>query len=181
MVGFWRTLYVLLSWRWRGRAGLLEPTRLPLRVMPGEIDFNLHMNNGRYFSAADIGRLDWGLRSNLWRSAFMHGWRAVAGDSDARFLRSLQPFQAYQLETRLLGWNDKWFFCEHRFLRNDEVCAMVAVRYLFLSRRGKVPTAKVLEKAGHAGTSPRLPDWTLRWHETQEEITAVLRGQRGAK
>lgn len=178
MVGFWRTIWVLLSWRWRGRTGLLEPSRVHLRVMPGEIDFNLHMNNGRYFSAADIGRLDWGLRSNLWRSAFLHGWRAVAGDSNARFLRSLQPFQAYQLETRLLGWNDKWFFCEHRFLREEQVYAIVAVRYLFLSSRGKVPTSKVLEKAGHGGVSPRLPDWALRWHETQEELAAAVRASR---
>lgn len=180
MVGFWRTLYVLLTFRRRGRIGLFETSRLKLRVMPGEIDFNLHMNNGRYFSAADIGRLDWGLRSNLWRNAFSHGWRAVAGDSNARFSRSLQPFEQYQLESRLLGWNEKWLFCEHRFVRENAVYATVLVRYLFLSKRGKVPPSVVLEKAGHVAQSPPLPEWVQRWHEAQESLTAALRSERPA-
>ncbi len=177
MVGFWRTLFVLLTYRRRGRIGLFERSRLSLRVMPGEIDFNLHMNNGRYFSAADIGRLDWGLRSNLWRRALRHGWRAVAGDSNARFSRSLKPFRRYVLESQLLGWNEKWLFCEHRFLRHDQVYATVLVRYLFLSSRGKVPPAVVLEKAGHPTGSPPLPDYVLQWHATQEALTARLRAE----
>ena len=45
MVGFWRTLYVLLSYRRRGPIALFETSRLHLRVMPGEIDFNLHIIN----------------------------------------------------------------------------------------------------------------------------------------
>jgi acyl-CoA thioesterase FadM len=179
-VGFWRTLYVLLSFRGRGRIGLFDTSRLTLRVMPGEIDFNFHMNNGRYFSAADIGRLDWGLRSNLWRNAFSHGWRAVAGDSNARFSRSLQPFDRYTLESRLLGWDEKWLFCEHRFVRGADVYATVLVRYLFLSKRGKVPPAVVLEKAGHPTQSPPLPPWVLNWHEAQEGLTAALRAERAA-
>lgn len=178
MVGFWRTLYVLLTFRWRGRVGLFDTSRLTLRVTPGEIDFNFHMNNGRYFSAADMGRLDWGLRSNLWRRALRHGWRAVAGDSNARFSRSLKPFRRYELHTRLHGWNEKWLFCEHRFVRHDQVYATVLVRYLFLSSRGKVPPAVVLEKAGHPTESPPLPDYVLRWHETQEALTAALRAER---
>lgn len=180
MVGFWRTLYVLLSYRWRSPIALFETSRLHLRVMPGEIDFNLHMNNGRYFSAADIGRLDWGLRSNLWRSAFRHGWRAVAGDSNARFSRSLQPFQRYELQSRLLGWNEKWLFCEHRFVRHRQVYATVLVRYLFISTRGKVPPAVVLTKAGYPAESPALPAWVQRWHETQEALSAALRAERNS-
>lgn len=178
MVGFWRTLYVLLTFKRRGRIGLFDTSRLSLRVMPGEIDFNFHMNNGRYFSAADMGRLDWGLRTNLWRRALQFGWRAVAGDSNARFSRSLKPGQSYELQSRLLGWNGKWLFCEHRFVRHDQVYATILVRYLFLSARGKVPPAVVLEKAGHPTESPPLPDYVQRWHETQEALTAVLRAER---
>lgn len=180
MVGFWRTLYILLTYRWRGSIGLFETSRLTLRVTPGEIDFNFHMNNGRYFSAADMGRLDWGLRSQLWRRALRHGWRPVAGDSNARFSRSLEPLSQYELRTRLLGWNDKWLFCEHRFVRHQQVHATVVVRYLFLSARGKVPPAVVLEKAGHGTQSPALPEYVVRWHEAQELLTSALRAESSA-
>ncbi len=181
MLEFLRVLYVLATWRLlRGKAGLFDTTRIHLRVLPGEIDFNLHMNNGRYFSAADIGRLDWGMRTNLWRKALRLGWRSVAGGSSARFARSLQPFRRYALDTRLLGWNEKWFFCEHRFIRKEQVYATVLVRYVFLSKRGSVPPQKVLQMTGHDGASPTLPDYMQRWHESQEALTAALRAERSA-
>src|SRR5579859_6920588 len=81
---------------------------LLLRVWAGDLDFNLHMNNGRYFSAADIGRFDWWMRSGLWRAARARGWRPVAGDATARLSRSLQPFEKFKLRTRMLGWTGKW-------------------------------------------------------------------------
>src|SRR3546814_3162521 len=87
-------------------------------------------------SVADLGRLDLGLRSRVWLRAFKRGWRPMAGDSNARFSSSLQPFRRYELQTRTLGWNQKWIFCEHRFVRGDRVCALVVVRYLFVSKRG---------------------------------------------
>src|SRR3546814_16970714 len=120
-----RSWWVGLSFRWRGPLGALCTSRLQLRVWPGDIDMNLHMNNGRYFSVADLGRLDLGLRSRVWLRAFKRGWRPMAGDSNARFSRSLQPFRRYELPTRPLGWNQKWIFCEHRFVRGDRVSSVV--------------------------------------------------------
>lgn len=181
MLEFFRVLYVLATWRLlRGKAGLFDTTRIHLRVLPGEIDLNLHMNNGRYFSAADIGRLDWGMRTHLWRKALRHGWRSVAGDSNARFSRSLRPFRRYALDTKLHGWNEKWFFCEHRFIRHERVYATVLVRYVFVSSRGSVPPQKVLQMTGYDSESPALPDYVRRWHDAQEALTATLRAERAA-
>src|SRR3546814_6266435 len=88
MMMFWRSLWVWLSFRLRGPLDALGTSRLQLRVRPGDIDMNLHMNNGRYFSVADLGRLDLGLRSRVWLRAFKRGWRPMAGDSNAPFSRS---------------------------------------------------------------------------------------------
>lgn len=176
MVMMLRFVWMLLTWRSRGRLGVLDAGRLRFTVWPNDIDMNLHLNNGRYFSAADIGRMDWGMRSGVWRNAMRRGWRPMAGDSNARFSASLLPFQRYVLRTRLLGWNEKWLFQEHRFERGDRVLATVIVRYLFVSSRGPVPPAKVLEvTAGHREASPALPEWVLRWHEAQNQLSAALR------
>ncbi len=175
MIAFWRSAWIWLTYRRRGRLGLFEHSRLQLRVWPGDLDLNFHMNNGRYFTIADLGRLDWGLRSNVWRSTLRRGWRPMAGDSNARYSRSLQPFERYTLNSTLLGWDDKWFFCEHRYESGGRVCATVLVRYLFVSKRGKVPTGKVLELAGHDGTSPALPEYLQRWHQAQDLLSAALK------
>src|SRR3546814_13366501 len=85
----------------------------------------------------------------------------MAGDSNARFSSSLQPFRRYELQTRTLGWTQKWIFCEHRFVRGDRVCELVVVRYLFVSKRGPVPPSKVMALSGGEPQAPTLPDWVL--------------------
>ena len=39
------------------RKGLLEESRVAFRVLPNDCDVNLHMNNGRYLSFMDLGRV----------------------------------------------------------------------------------------------------------------------------
>src|SRR3546814_9027725 len=76
-----------------------------------------------------------------------------------------------------LGWNQKWIFCEHRFVRGDRVCALVVVRYLFVSKRGPVPPSKVMALSGGEPQTPTLPDWVLRWSDTQDRITGILKAE----
>lgn len=152
-------------------------SELRMRVWPQEIDLNLHMNNGRYFSVADLGRLDWWLETGVWWPAIRRGWRPVAGGADGRFLKSLQPFQAYRLQTRMLGWNDKWFFAEHRFVCKGQVWAVINVRYLFVAKGPRPAPAEVLALVGHTEPSPPLPDWIQLWDDAQTRLTRSIRSR----
>lgn len=177
MMMLWRSLWIGLSFRWRQRLHALASSSLHYRVMPGDLDSNLHMNNGRYFSIADLGRLDQGLRSRVWYEALRRGWRPVAGDSNARYSRSLQPFERYELQTRTLGWNHKWVFCEHRFIKEQRVCALLLVRYLFISDKGPVPPAKVMSLSDASVQTPTLPDHVIRWSDNQDRISTLLKAE----
>jgi acyl-CoA thioesterase FadM len=173
MVMLLRLLWTWLTHRLRGPLEPLGTAVLQMRVWPQDVDLNVHMNNGCYFSAADIGRIDWWLRTGLWRRFMRRGWRPVAGNVTGRFMRSLQPLQRYELHTRLLGWNRKWLFAEHRFVARGEVHAVVVVRYLFVNRRGPRPApAEVLRLAGWERPSPSLPRWVEAWSEGQDGAAA---------
>ncbi len=174
-----RVLWMWMTYRSRGRLDVLGTGCVPMRVWPNDLDLNLHMNNGRYFSAADIGRMDWWLRTGLWnKAAIVKGWRPMAGDSNARFSRALQPFERFELHSRLLGWNEKWMFAEHRFVQAEKVVATVVVRYLWHGDGQKHAPADVLALVGHTGASPPLPEWVLAWHQAQEQLTAELKASR---
>lgn len=177
MMMFWRSLAIWLSFRWRARLHALDSGCLRYRVLPGDLDSNLHMNNGRYLSVADLGRLDHGLRSGIWYQALRRGWRPLAGDADARFSRSLQPFERYELQTRTLGWDQKWIYCEHRFVLDKRVCALVLVRYLFVSREGPVPPSRAMALSGEELQTPTLPDYLIRWSENQDRISQRLKAE----
>lgn len=176
-----RSLWAWLRYRWHPPIERFGSSALRLRVWPGDLDFNLHMNNGRYFSVADLGRVDLGQRSGLWRGALQRRWRPMAGAATGRFLRSLQPFEHYTLRSRTLGWNDKWLFCEHRFICREQLCAIVVVRYLFIGPQGAVPASALLALSGPVPAAPPLPDWVQRWHEAQEALTMTLKTERAAQ
>ena len=60
-----RLLFLLLGiWRLPPR-GLLEASRAVFRVLPNDCDMNLHMNNGRYLSFMDLGRVHLMAQSGL--------------------------------------------------------------------------------------------------------------------
>ena len=79
-------------------------SRLQFRVLPNDLDSNLHMTNGRYWNIFDLGRLDLILRMGLGKVALREKWAPIVGAGTIQFRRELKPFQRFTLETRLAGW-----------------------------------------------------------------------------
>jgi acyl-CoA thioesterase FadM len=157
------------------RAELLDTTRIRLRVWPNDLDLNGHVNNGRYLSIADLGRIDWFVRSGVLRVARAHGAFPVVGDAIAKFRRDLKVFEAFEIHSRMLGWDEKWGFMEHRFIKNGRVLGVVAIRGVFKGRAGPIRPADLLAGLGVNTTSPPLPSWVATWHTSCEEMSESLR------
>ena len=49
------------------RIGLLDESAVGFRVLPGDLDVNVHLNNGRYLALMDLGRFDLLIRGGLLR------------------------------------------------------------------------------------------------------------------
>jgi acyl-CoA thioesterase FadM len=159
---------------------LLSTTRISLRVWPNDLDVNLHVNNGRYLALADIGRLDWFVRTGALGIARRHRSFPVVGDAIAKFRRDLKVFQSFEIHTRLLGWDAKWGFLEHRFLRSDRVIGVVAIRGVFKGPNGPVDPGMLLQSLAHSAPSPPLPEWASRFQQSSELMSETLRGEERA-
>lgn len=142
---------------------LAETSRLRFRVWPHDVDTSLHLNNGRYWSIADLGRTDLILRSGLWRAVLRHRWTPVVSAALMRFRRELRPFQGFRLETRIVAWGETWIVIEQRFVtsaRHGEVVAAVAmVRVGLYDRRTRafVPADRLLAEIGAVPATPPPP------------------------
>jgi acyl-CoA thioesterase FadM len=166
MVLLLRTLWKGLTLRLRRALEPLGTSVLAFRVWPNDLDVNVHMNNGRFLSVMDLGRFDLTFRTGLGRAMLRNRWKPLVGAVTMRYRRSLDPFERYELHTRLLGWDAKWFFLEQRFLkRGGDLAAEGVVRALFRGRDGNVPVAEVLRQMGYAGPEPELPEAVRRWAE----------------
>jgi len=140
---------------------------ITLRVWPTDLDLAGHMNNGRYATLMDLGRLDLLVRRGVLPHFVRNRWRPLVASSLIRFRRSLGPFVRYQLHTRLLCWDDKWFFFEQRFERGGEVYAHALVRAVVKSRAGTVRPADLLAALGADTVSPPSPAAVAAWIELE--------------
>jgi acyl-CoA thioesterase FadM len=163
------------------RVDLLSTTRVRLRVWPNDLDINFHVNNGRYLAFADIGRLQWFVRTGALGIARKQKAFPVVGDAIAKFRRDLKLFQSFEIYTRLLGWDEKWGFIEHRFVRNDRVIGVVAIRGVFKGPDGPIDPGVLLAGLAHEIPSPQLPEWTTRFQQGGELLSETLREEERAR
>ncbi len=165
-----RTLIVTLSAVRRPRLRPLQSSVVHFRVLPNDLDINLHMNNGRYLSLMDLGRLDLMMRLGVMRELFRLGWRPVIGSLTIRFRRPLDPFQRYEIHTRLVCWDEKWMYLEQRFEAHGEMAAIALVKGLFLQRDGTVPPQAVIDLAVPGLSSPPMPGAIAEWQRSEDAL-----------
>lgn len=162
---FLRLLLLLLTAPFRPRCEVLGPSRKRFIVWPPDLDVLFHVNNGVYLSMLDVARVDLMLRSGIGRRLRKTGIYPVVAAQTIRFRRSLQLFQTFEVETKVIGWDEKAFIIQHHFLRYGEVVAEAVVRSRFLKRRGgTVSSRELLDLIGHTGPSPQLPAWIEAWN-----------------
>lgn len=147
----------------RPRAGVLDDIRLPMTVWPSDLDTYGHVNNGRYLTLMDMGRLEWGLRTGIARALVRRKWAPVAGAATVRFRRELKAFWNFELSTRLVHWDDKWLTVEHRMWRGETLHANAYVRAVVREGRRFVTPAELLASVGHASPSPDPDEALALW------------------
>lgn len=171
---FWFLMLFKRPWR-QPLPNPLAASVLTMRAWPTDLDINRHVTNGRYFSMADLGRLDFLLRSGAWRIVWQQRALPIVGDTWAKFRREIKPFERFEIHTRLLGWDEKWVFMEHRFMRHQRVVAVLVMRGLFRSSHGNVTPASILQTLNMPPQSPPLPQWLREWADSCEHLSAHIR------
>lgn len=163
-------------------AHALDETSLNFCVLPNDLDLNGHMNNGRYLTIMDIGRMDFVLRLRLAGYVIRNGYIPVLSSATMRYRLPLLPFQKYTLTTRILCWDDKWVFMEHRFIitggkKDGAVAAIGLVKGSFFSKktRGTIPTGDIMAAIGLTDQSPPIPGYLQKWQESEEALREETR------
>ena len=135
------------------------------RVWPTDLDIFRHMNNAKFLALLDISRYDLALRSGTWGKWKKLGWYPVVVAETITFRKSLLPFQKFEIESKVVGWDDVAFYFECRFTVKGEVYATAHIRVRFLKfSHGIVTTAEVLAAdPGWEPHEPNLPAWVDQW------------------
>ena len=159
-----RVIYQLMSWRFRTKININDVAKRRFRVWPTDLDIYRHMNNGVFLTIMDLGRYDHGKRTGIWNKWNKIGWYPVVVAENITFRKSLQLWQTFDLESKVIGWTDEAFYFEQRFVVGEEIYARAVVRIRFLKRsRGIVTPKEILEYTPWHGPIPILPQWVANW------------------
>jgi acyl-CoA thioesterase FadM len=160
-----RVLFVALR---RPPLDLFGESVVRFRVWPGDLDFNLHMNNGRYLTLMDLGRLDMMARHGTLKQVHKHRWQPVVAAQTILYRRALKPFQRYSLHSRVVCWDDKFIYLEQRFQTGDKLAASAIVKAA-VRRGGRTLRPRELLKAiGQERRSPPMPPAIKAWALAEE-------------
>ena len=154
---------------------LLEEDCLKLRVWPNDIDLNLHLNNARYLSWMDYGRTHLLARTRLLEHIVRDRWTPLIGAVWMTYRRSLALFERFTLSSRLVCWDERWFYLEQTFSGAEGVAAVGWVKAVLRNPQGNLQPQMVLERIEPGIVSPAIPAAIAAWNElTREKLQSGL-------
>lgn len=164
--------YLLVSLM-RPPMDILDLSVLSFRVLPNDLDFNGHMNNGRYLTLMDIARTDLIVRCGVGKAALKNGWKPMVASQMIRFRKGLKPFQKFEIHTKVVGWDDRYTFLEQKFIQAGKVISAAVVKASFVGRKGPVPSDELYAASGSRSAVPELPAYVRTWQNSETEMRVV--------
>ena len=142
-----RMMELLMKSFFKERLPIKKPKNsLCLRVLPNDIDINLHMNNGRYLTICDLTRVDMFIRTGLAKTMIKEKWIPVISEHTMKYKKGLKLFQKYTIKMEVTGWDEKSFKMLHTFIVGERVVAEGTSCGVVLSKTGVIPPELVMKK-----------------------------------
>lgn len=159
MLLFVRVLITILSSGLRRKVGPLDPATVYFRAWPHDCDLNFHLNAGRYVSFMDIARVELIARMRILRRVLKRGWRPIVGGGTITYRKSVMPMERFSITSRVMAWDEKWFYIEHLVHKSDGSLAATGImRTLFRGPQGNVAPRELLALLGIENMqSPEVP------------------------
>ncbi|EDY86520.1 thioesterase family protein [gamma proteobacterium HTCC5015] len=145
---FFRFLWFVFRLRFVETKGFDALSSLSFRVLPTDSDyFQHHLTNSRFPSFMDLGRLHWLTQSGLRKEAKRRKLHVVVSASQIMYLGLIRWGRRFDVETRVVYWDDKYFYLEYRFISAGKLCAVGLSKLVFMGAKGTVPLSHLLNSA----------------------------------
>jgi acyl-CoA thioesterase FadM len=153
------------------RLHVLQPVSSPFRVLPHDIDINMHLNNGRYLQIIDVNRMEFLLRTGVAQIIRRHRWKPILGSTTIQFRRELRLWEQAVASTRLLGWDDRWVYLEHRIeTLEGRPVAIGMAKAGFRSKGAWVPITTLCAALPYHLPPMALPEQVDAWRTLDDSL-----------
>ncbi len=160
----WRFIITFFKGKIRNKALLGETTKISMRVMPMDLDFLFHVNNGVYFSYLDHGRMDMIFRNGIYEVCRENSWYGVVASESMKFYKSLKMFNKFEIETTGRGFDNKYFFVHQKIISQGKVMASAIVKIRFLKKSGGAVSPQEIFNKLNQTPQNNLGNLSEEWH-----------------
>ncbi|MDY7026143.1 MAG: thioesterase family protein [Pseudomonadota bacterium] len=117
-----------------------ESSRQCFRVWPSDAAFSIdHLTNSRVYSFVDLMRIRWLQQVGWYRVMKQHKILGVISAQQTSFYGMIPLLTRFEVETKLVYWDEKYAYFENRFTRKGKLCIMQLARIAFVDLRSKKP------------------------------------------
>lgn len=163
-----RLIILLLKLPWLPKQrDPLAPATLSMRVMPNDLDIYGHVNNGRYLTLMDLGRLHLLWITDLLPRIRKQKWSPLLGSAKIHFLKPMRVFTKFTLSTQTVYWDDKWFYLEQKIESNGKLYAVALLKLLFIDKERKIPPQDIIDLLPAPPACPPQPHVIALWRHAE--------------
>ncbi len=119
---------------------------ISVRMMPTDLDLNMHVNNGRYLTLCDLTRVDFFVRSGIAALMLKHKWSPIISEHTMTYLRPLKVFSKVDIHMEITHFDEKYFYCSHHFYKDGKLMAQGTSKALVISKTGSLTPAYTMEQ-----------------------------------
>ena len=138
-----------------------------LIVLPQDIDPFMELNNGRYVTLLDLGRFSLGAKVNMVSFLKRNNWSLTIIGTYNEYRYRLRLFQRFILKTKIIGYDEKWFYFFQKVERNGKTHMASIVKFAYTSKKGLVSTKEVITAMDIEYDPNSLPSWIKELTEHQ--------------
>ncbi|MBY0371721.1 thioesterase family protein [bacterium] len=163
-----RLLLTVLASRFKSKLSSFVETKTTFTVLPTDchIPFFRLMCGGRYFDFMDAARVDQVSRLGILGLMRRDGLSINLGGQILRYRKPMKVFTRFTVSTKIIYWDDKFFYVEQKFEQNGIMKTEGLVQGCFRGKPGVVPPAELLKRAGLKIERPALPE-IVKWFQSQ--------------
>ncbi|GFE66653.1 thioesterase family protein [Litoreibacter roseus] len=166
-----RLIWTVLRTWWLPKLSITDGFERELRVLPNDIDINLHMNNGRYLTIADLMTVEYFARTGFLKALIRNRWKPVLGGAIITYRRQLKLGQKYKVSYRWTGADAHWNYLFFQFSAMDgTLCATGYSKGAAVSRKGLVTNDLSFEALGIPQPATTLPSAVQHWKESEAKL-----------
>lgn len=163
MYPYVRALYFMAKARKMPKIGIYDWHVSTHRAWPWDTDLFGELNHGRILTLFELDRWAATVRMDLLKPVIKGRIMLPVAGLSVRYRKRIPTWQTYRVQTRFLGYDDRFTYVEQSMWQGDTCMNHLLLRAAIKGKAGTIKPRDFLEQIGRDTEKPPMPAWAQNW------------------